>query len=323
MRVLVIGGSGFVGSHVVDALVKEGIDVVVFDRNMESYRATLPRVHYVKGELGNRGELEAVIANGIDHVIHLVSSTVPKTSNDDPIFDVQMNLVESLALFDLCVKHRVQKVIFTSSGGTVYGIPHVLPISEDHPTNPICSYGIVKLAIEKYLQFYKHSYNLDYVILRLSNPYGIRQDPRGIQGAVSVFMGNMLLGNPITLWGDGSIVRDFVNVRDVARLYYAAVTSKLNGIFNGGSGLGVSLLELLEIMSHQLKITPKVIHEPAREFDVPTIVLNCEKAAKKLLWVPKISLQEGLFEFAEWLKTTTGVSPSKMSRSSLLQIKGK
>ena len=323
MRVLVIGGSGFVGSHVVDTLVNEGIDVVVFDRNMERYRLPLSRVHYVKGELGNRGELESVIANGVDQVIHLVSSTVPKTSNDDPIFDVQMNLVESLALFDLCVKHRVKKVIFTSSGGTVYGIPHVLPISEDHPTNPICSYGIVKLAIEKYLQFYKHSYNLDYVILRLSNPYGIRQDPSGIQGAVSVFMESLLLGKPIRLWGDGSIVRDFVNVRDVARLYYAAVTSDVNGIYNGGSGLGVSLLELLEIMSNQLNIIPKVIHEEARGFDVPTIILNCEKASKKLSWTSKIGLQEGLFEFAEWLKITSCSSPAKISRSSLLQIKRK
>lgn len=306
MRVLVVGGNGFVGSHVVDALVAGGLDVTVYDRNSERYRSPLSAVDYVKGDLGNKGELEHVISKEIDQVIHLASSTIPKTSNDDPVFDVQTNLIETLALLDLCVKHRVKRVIFTSSGGTVYGIPETLPIPEEHATHPICSYGIVKLAIEKYLTLYKHLYDLDYIVLRLSNPFGSRQDPKGSQGAVSVFLGDMLNGRPLRIWGDGSIVRDFVDVRDIARLYYLSTISDVEaGTFNVGSGVGTSLKDLIGLMADEFSLTPQIHREPSRGFDVPVIVLDSEKAQRIFGWKPQISLREGLQEVAYWLSANS------------------
>lgn len=306
MRVLVIGGNGFIGSHVVDALLENGSEVVVLDRKVERFRSPLPEVKYFRCEQGNCRELENIISQGIEFVVHLASSTLPKTSNDHPIFDVQKNLVESLVLFDLCVKYKVRKVVFFSSGGTVYGVSRSLPIVEEHPTNPICSYGIVKLATEKYLQLYYHLHGLRYVILRVSNAYGIRQDPVLIQGVISVFMQQVLCNKPITIWGDGSIVRDFINVRDIANLCVRALSSDANGTFNLGSGVGVSVNQLVELISAALDRTVCIVREPSRNFDVPAIVLDCEKVKKVFSWAPRVALDDGLVDVANWLKLEYG-----------------
>jgi UDP-glucose 4-epimerase len=303
MRVLLIGGSGFVGSHLVDELLERGASVIVYDRVQERFRPPRPEVTFVQGEFGKRDALEAVIAKGVDGVVHLASSTVPKTSNDDPIFDVQANLVNSLALFDACVKHKVQKVVFASSGGTVYGIPRYLPVTEEHPTHPICSYGVVKLAIENYLYVYHQLFGLQYVVLRMSNPYGPRQDPNSIQGAIPVFAARMLQEKYLTIWGDGEIVRDFVHVKDVVKLFYCALTQGASGVFNAGSGVGVSVNKLLALMASRLHVEPKIVREPPRKFDVPAIVLNNEKAKKAFSWEPRIPLEHGVWEVGNWLCT--------------------
>jgi UDP-glucose 4-epimerase len=303
VRVLVIGGNGFVGSHVVDELLLHDHQVIIFDRSPDRFRQALPMVEHVRGELGNRGELERTIAAGVDVVVHLVSSTLPKNSNDDPIFDVQMNLVESIALMELCVKHKVKKLVFISSGGTVYGIPRHLPIREDHPTYPICSYGIVKLAIEKYLLLYHHLHGLPYCVLRLANPYGVRQDPRGTQGVVSVFLGKMMKEEEIQIWGDGATVRDFVNVKDIARLCRLAFESPAIGIFNAGSGAGVSVERLVDLIAEQFNLRPRVVRKAARDFDAPAIILDPHKAKHEFGWAPLISMHDGLEELYEWLET--------------------
>jgi UDP-glucose 4-epimerase len=237
--------------------------------------------------------------------VHLASSTVPKTSNDDPIFDVHMNLVESIALLELCRTHDVRKIVFFSSGGTIYGVPTSLPVKEEHPTDPLCSYGIVKLAVEKYLHCFHALYGLQYVALRVSNAYGIRQNPASQQGVIPVFMRRVLHGEPVRIWGDGSVVRDFVAVRDVAALCATALLSEENGVFNAGSGAGVSINRILEDISAVAGREATIIREPARSFDVPAIVLDCEKARKIFGWSPKIVLKQGLGELAEWLRATS------------------
>lgn len=306
MKVLIIGGNGFIGSHVVDTFCENGIYPVVLDRSPERYRRPLEGVKYFRAEFGNRGQIEEIISSGIDVVVHLVSSTVPKSSNDDPIFDVQMNLIESIALFELCVKHRVRKVVFASSGGTIYGIPRQLPIPEDHPNNPLCSYGIVKLAIEKYLEFYSHNYGLDYCILRVSNPYGIRQDPCSMQGVVGVFTAKAMRGEQISIWGDGSIVRDFVAATDVAKLCYLATVSDVRGVFNVGSGRGTSVLDLIRLISASLGAPVDARFEPSRTFDVPAIVLDCTKAMHTFNWEPKLLTEECIAEYAGWVRGVLG-----------------
>ena len=303
MRILVLGGCGFLGSHVVDQLCADGHQVVVFDRNAESFRSPLQRVEFYQADFGNRGELERVLSGGIDVVVHLVSSTIPQSSNEDPIFDVQSNLVESIALFEMCVKHSIRKVVFVSSGGTVYGIPEVLPVTEKHPTNPLCSYGISKLAIEHYLLLFNKLYGLKYSVLRVSNPYGERQDPRRKQGAVAVFMYNMLKNKDVSVWGDGSVVRDYVHVADVAHACSLSVVSDQSGVFNVGSQRGVSLKQLLAVLEDALGKKAKVVWLPSRGLDVPEIVLECSSIRDVLLWQPRIDLSIGLVQMKEWMSS--------------------
>ena len=206
-NILVLGGNGFIGSHLVDRLIADGHFVRVFDKYPERYRAPLPEVEYHLGDFGNRGLLLDALRD-IDVVYHLISTSLPKTSNDDPAFDVQSNVIETLFLLEQCLAKSVLKFVFVSSGGTVYGRPDRLPIVEESPTNPECSYGITKLTIEKYLNLYHHLHGLDYVVVRPSNPYGSRQDPHGIQGAIAVFLGRVASGKSIEIWGDGTFSKD-------------------------------------------------------------------------------------------------------------------
>ena len=161
--------------------------------------------------------------SGVDIVLHLVSTTLPKSSNDDPIYDVQSNVVATLQMLNAMVAHNVRKIVFISSGGTVYGNPMYLPIDEKHPTDPLVSYGITKLAIEKYLQMYSHLYGIRAITLRVANPYGERQRIETAQGAVGVFLHHALKGLPIEIWGDGSVTRDYIHVSDVAEAFVRAV----------------------------------------------------------------------------------------------------
>lgn len=301
MRVLIVGGTGFIGSHVVDLLVGEGVDLVVFARGPERFRPPLPQVKYVFGDLADPARVESALSGGIDAVVHLASTTVPDTATQDPLSDVE-NVRGFVCLLQLCVKHAVKKVVFASSGGTVYGIPKTLPITEEHATDPICSYGATKLAMEKYLSCFARSYGLQYVTLRLANVYGIRQDPERTQGAIAIFLAKALRGEPLTVWGDGSVVRDFVNVRDVARLCFLTLLSTAVGVFNAGSGQGVSINDLLRLISAQLDRSLEIVRQPPREFDVPAVVLDCRKASAVYSWQPQVGLANGLAEVADWLR---------------------
>lgn len=303
MRGCVLGGNGFIGSHLVDALRQAKWHVTVYDRIDEArYQSRYPDVDYVIGELGNRKLLESVLAQ-MDVVFHLVSTTIPQTSNEAPIFDVRTNVVDTIALLETCVKNHVPKIVFVSSGGTVYGIPERLPISEDHPTNPICSYGITKLTIEKYLHLFHHLYGLDYTIIRPSNPYGERQNPQGLQGVGSVFLGRIAAGMPIIVWGDGSIVRDYFYVADLARAcLVAATTEKKFKVFNIGSGCGYSINELIEMIRVVVDRPFQVVHKPGRTFDVPELVLDIRRAKTELNWRPQVPFSDGLARTWEWIQ---------------------
>jgi UDP-glucose 4-epimerase len=226
MNILVLGGNGFIGSHLVDKLLFEGHSVRVFDKNKEHYRKVLPGVDYHLGEFGNRGLLSDAL-NGIDVVVHLICTTLPKTSNDDPVFDIQSNVVESLFLFEQCVTNNIKKIIFASSGGTVYGVPQSVPVPEENPTTPICSYGISKLTIEKYLSLFKQLHNLNSVIIRPSNPFGSRQNPFGIQGAIPVFLGKILRNERIQIWGTGDVIRDFIYIEDLVSVAGKGIPSTI------------------------------------------------------------------------------------------------
>jgi UDP-glucose 4-epimerase len=302
MNILVLGGSGFLGGHLIDGLLADGHCVTSVDVAKERYRQTPSEVNFIEADFGNRGDLaNAFGAMQYDVVVHLVSTTLPLTSNMDPLFDISTNLIESVALLDLCIKYKIKKFVYFSSGGTVYGSTVVSPISEDHPTLPICSYGIVKLAFEKYIQMYHHLYGMDYSILRISNPYGPRQDPSKMQGAVGVFIHKILKNQKITIWGDGSVIRDYIYVGDVIEAALLAIQVKESFLVNIGSGVALTLTQLIKSIESVLGVSAYVEYQEARLFDTQRMVLDCNLAKSKLGWSPKTNLEEGIKTTSKWL----------------------
>jgi UDP-glucose 4-epimerase len=305
MAILVIGGCGFIGSHIVTLLESEGSDVVVLDRNANVAQTNLTRVRYVQGELANKGDVERVFeVEKISEVVHLAGSTVPGDSNLDPEFDVLTNVCGTLPLLDLCVRQGVRKLLFLSSGGAVYGIPQTLPVSEDHPTDPVSSYGITKLAVEKYLRLYKHIHGLEYVAIRAANPYGPGQRPNARQGVIGVFAHRILRDEEITVWGDGSVVRDYFHVSDLARLCVLALKSPAVGIFNAGSGTGRSIIEVVTALEQAIGRPARLRFEAARPVDVPRIILDISLAKRTFGWEPGVDFSRGLAETRKWLIDT-------------------
>ena len=304
MRVLILGGSGFLGSHAVDQFLLGGHDVSVYDRSTELYRDSPKSVAFFRGDLSSADTLERVISTGFDAVLHFISTTTPKTSNASPEFDIQSNLVGTISLLNICVRHKVKKVVFLSSGGTIYGnIGGAAAVDENHAVEPLCSYGVCKHSIEQYLRVYKHLHGLDFVALRISNPYGERQNPLQALGAVTVFLYRALTNQPIEVWGDGSVVRDFVYVGDVASAVYLSTVNPVSGVYNVGSGVGRSLLELIDAVSETLGVSTQVDWFPGRPYDVPRIVLDATKLQNATGWSCKHSFQEGLTKTAKWLRT--------------------
>lgn len=307
MKCAILGGAGFIGSHVAEALLAAGHAVRVFDRPDRNRVVPLPfreRVEWLEGDFVNPVDAERAVA-GCDVVLHLVSTTLPKSSNENPVYDVETNVVGTLRLLDLCLRHRVRRVVFISSGGTVYGVPREVPLAESHPTEPTSSYGIGKLTIEKYLHLYRLLHGLDYCVLRVANPYGERQRVASAQGAVTVFLDRALRGVPIEIWGDGSVVRDYVYVGDVARAFVAAVDyDGAERVINVGSGEGRSLNDIVSVIEATLGHPVAVNYLPGRPFDVPANVLDISLARSRLNWRPEVPFADGVARTAGWLAGT-------------------
>ncbi|MCR8935502.1 MULTISPECIES: NAD-dependent epimerase/dehydratase family protein [unclassified Pseudomonas] len=303
MKYVIFGGGGFIGSAIADKLLEEGHSLRIFERpRVPPYRAFEPHesVEWISGDLQSKHDLEEAIT-GVDGVLHLVSTTLPKSSNDDPIYDIQTNVIATLNMLDVMVEQNVQQIVFISSGGTVYGKPVQCPLTEEHPTDPEVSYGISKLTIEKYLYLYSKLHKIKPVILRVANPYGERQRIETAQGAIAAFVSRATAGQSIDIWGDGSVTRDYIYIKDIANAFSKAL--KYSGpktVFNIGSGEGTALSTLIELIE---KITDTPVARnflPARPFDVPVNVLECSLAERELGWKAEFSLQEGLKRTIAW-----------------------
>ena len=302
MKVLVIGGNGFIGSHVVDVFLQQGHSVRVFDRQPERFRAALPGVDYRFGSFADRMAVIDAMA-GTEAVVHLVSTTFPGTADLDPRTDVQDNLVGTINLMDSMLALGIKRIMFLSSGGTVYGVPETVPIPETHPLRPINSYGIVKATIEHYLEMYRRTRGLSPVVIRASNPYGPRQGHVGVQGVISTFLHRIRAEEPIEVWGDGSILRDYIDVRDLAALCATAATGSVEGTFNGGSGRGVTITEIISTVAEITGTSITPVFRPGRAVDVQRSVLDVSRAAETFGWHGRIGLREGIAEYWDWLRT--------------------
>lgn len=305
-RVLVTGGTGFIGSHLVRGLTESGEnDVAVFSTWKPSKQQLESGAKYILGSLGNPVLVEQTLRDhDIEVVYHLAWNSIHETSIENTAADLETNLLGTVNLLEACHKNGVRRVIFMSSGGTVYGLPDTLPINESQATHPICAYGVTKLAAEKYLGLFHHLYGLETVIMRPSVPYGPGQDPARRQGAIAVFIDRALRFEPITIWGDGSSLRDYFFVRDMVAPLIKAMSIPVgdNNIFNLGGNSAYTLRELISHIERALNLKVSVNFETARNFDVPELKLDCSRAKLELGWQPDTRLEEGILLTEQWMR---------------------
>jgi len=301
MRVLVLGGSGFIGSHLVDVLVASGASVRVLSRHASIHSPPLKGVDYHYADFTDIGGLSESLMN-VDVVYHLISTSIPATANLDPAADINGNLLPTVKMLELLCQVGVPRLIFLSSGGTVYGNAKIVPISEEHERNPLSSYGIVKVAIENYITMFSAQHGLKSLVLRVSNPYGPRQARIGIQGVIPTFFQRIISGEEIGIWGDGTSVRDYLYISDLVAALMECANSDISGVYNVGSGQGTSLVEILSLVEEISGLTANVKFLPPREFDVKRVVLDISKIRQALDWYPVVSLHEGCTRYWNCVK---------------------
>ena len=297
MRILVTGGAGFIGSHVVDAYVAAGHEVAILDDFSTGSEANLnPSAHTHKLDLRDQAGVEKAIEAFQPEIVnhHAAQSEVPK-SVADPTYDAQVNIIGGLNVLKACVDHGVKKMIFISSGGALYGEPDVIPADEDHPVRPLSPYGTSKLCFEQYLGTFKRTFGLEYTVLRYANIYGPRQDFFAEEGRViAIFASRMLAGKPVTVDGDGEQSRDMVHVGDVATANLAALERGSGGTYHISSGIAVTINDLYRKLALLTDYKQFPHYGPPRKGDVYRIALDNGRALRDLGWEPRLDLEEGL-----------------------------
>ena len=303
MKILVTGGAGFIGSHVADAFIDQGHEVVIVDNlSMGRMENINPRAKFVKMNIQDAEIVELFEKEKFDVVNHHAAQMDVRLSVADPIFDANNNILGTINLLQAAVKNGVKKFMFISSGGAIYGEHDYFPADEEHPTRPLSPYGITKLTGEKYIHFYHHVYDLNFVILRYANIYGPRQSPTGEAGVVAIFSSRMLNGEQATVNGDGLQTRDYVFVGDVVNANLKALDYDSNDYFNIATGIETDVNELFHQLNHLTNANAKDIHGPAQPGEQLRSVLNIQKAKKLLNWIPQVSLNEGLAQTVEFFK---------------------
>lgn len=297
MRILVTGGAGFIGSHVVDAYVAAGHEVAVIDNLSTGSEANLnPEAEAHRLDLRDQPAVERLIAAFRPEIVnhHAAQADVPK-SVADPTNDAQVNIIGGLNLLKACIDHDVKKVIFISTGGALYGEPDVVPADEDHPVRPLSPYGTSKFCFEQYLGTFRRTFGLEFTVLRYANIYGPRQDFYAEEGrVVAIFASRMLAGKPVTIDGDGDQSRDMLHVGDAATANLAALERGSGGTFHVSSGVAVTINDLFRKLAilTDYKLVPN--HGPRRKGDVYRIALDNARARRELGWEPGVDLEEGL-----------------------------
>jgi len=303
MRTLITGGAGFIGSHVADEMLKQGIDVVVVDDLSSGKRENLnPDVRLYEMDICSPKVSEVFEKEQPDYVHHLAAQISVADSVRNPVHDAMVNVVGSVNLLQNCVQYGVKKLVFSSSGGTVYGATENLPAVEDLPFSAMSPYGVTKICMEYYLPYYKAEHDLDYTVLRYSNVYGPRQDPHGEAGVVAIFAQAILDGRTPTINGDGLYVRDYVYAGDVARANYLSIEQVDCDFFNIGTGVQTDVNQLYEMIAKIVGFDKGANSGPHRPGDLRRNYLDASKAERVLGWEPEVSLEEGLKRTVEYFK---------------------
>lgn len=294
-RVLVTGGAGFIGSHVVDLLLAEGHKVAVVDNLSTGRRENVnPQADFFLVDIGSPDLAAVFDAVRPQAVVHLAAQASVPVSVADPARDAAVNILGSVNLLQQSVRAGVDKFVYVSTGGALYGEPQYLPCDEDHPIVPLSPYGVSKHTVEHYLHFYRQVHGLAYTVLRLANVYGPRQDPFGEAGVVAIFTQRMLDGEQVVIYGSGEQERDFVYVLDCARAAVLALSRGDGQAYNIGCGRGTTINALFALMRSITGYTLEPRYDPPRPGDVFRSFLNADKARRELGWEPTVSLDEGL-----------------------------
>lgn len=303
LTTLVIGGGGYIGHFLVAQLVASGRNVTVLGRSAKPRYEVPLGAKYIAGDFAHK-DLICNILNTHQEVIHLAYATVPNTSFENPLADLEQNLPATVQLFAE-VARRGLKLVLVSSGGTVYGEALSLPISEEHPTKPISPYGVTKLTLESYAYLYAKTHNLQYTCVRPANAYGIGQRPFIGQGFIATAIASSIIGKAIKIFGKSGSVRDYLYVSDVASgIFHALEKGKLSESYNLGSGVGINNLDVIKIMRPlmlEIACAIEVEHLPERSFDVNINILNSEKLEIDTGWKPLVGFEEGMVKTRNWL----------------------
>lgn len=294
-RCLIIGANGFLGSHLVDELDRRGHDVTAFDRfSGGAQRFTSETAIPVAGDFMNRAELAGALRNQ-DFVFHFVSTTTPASAEDDPTLDVRTNIASSIDLLSQCVELGISRVYFASTGGAIYGDQPGVILDEQTIPQPVSPYAIGKLAIEGYLRYFQRKYSLGSVVFRISNPYGPRQHPNRLQGVIPIFLDRMRNGLPVTQFGDGTMVRDYLFVTDAVRMIADAVDARpAHHLYNIGSGVGTTVAEVLRAVREVTGLNPEVRIAPIPPTFVASSVLGVERYHSEFGKQDLLSLHDGI-----------------------------
>ncbi len=306
-KILVTGGAGFIGSHVVDAFLDAGHEVAVIDNLVTGKRENVnPKAKFYEVDIRDQEAVEEVFAaEQPDAVCHQAALANVRESLEKPIEYGEVNILGSLALLEAARRHECRRFIYASTGGACYGEPEFLPVTEDHPINPLDPYGASKHVVEHYLYLYRHNYGLSYVVLRYPNVYGPRQDPLGEAGVVAIFTGLMLQGKQPTINGTGEQQRDFVYVGDIARANVIALEQG-EGIYNIGSGVPTDVNTIFAELKEIIGYPGEAHYGPPKLGEVFRIYLDASKAREELGWEPTVPLREGLTRTVEFFRHREG-----------------
>ena len=303
---MVTGGAGFIGSHIVNAYIDAGHDVVIIDDLSSGEMSFVnPKAMFYQLNIHSPDVKRILEKEKISAINHHAAQISVSESVSDPLFDANSNIIGTLQLLQNAVSLKIDKFVFASTGGAMYGEQTVFPANEEHPCHPLSPYGISKLCAEKYINYFKTQHGLNTTVLRYSNVYGPHQNPHGEAGVVAIFCQRLMEGLPPIICGDGEQTRDFIYVRDVAQANIIALDSKCEGTFNVGTGKETSVNFLTKELLKVSGITTSTKHSPARKGEQRRSSIDSEKLLKNFGWKPCISLEEGLFETINYFKNKT------------------